>query len=119
MKQVTVKDIGGDVIKDNDQYLLKDNKFGDKLILSSTFLRANQSTNGHEHKGQEEVYFFVDGQGQMEIDDNKFDVKAEMLFVLKMVNFTEYIILDIMAYTLYVYLMEAETTDVSNTRVQY
>jgi|TARA_B100000085_G_C18468329_1_gene481945 mannose-6-phosphate isomerase-like protein (cupin superfamily) len=76
MKQVTVKDIGGDVIKDNDQYLLKDNKFGDKLILSSTFLRANQSTNGHEHKGQEEVYFFVDGQGQMEIDDKKFDVKA-------------------------------------------
>lgn len=76
MKQVTVKDIGGDVIKDNDQYLLKDNKFGNNLILSSTFLRANQSTNGHEHKGQEEVYFFVDGQGQMEIDDNKFDVKA-------------------------------------------
>ena len=76
MKQVTVKDIGGDIIKDNDQYLLKDNKFGNKLVLSSTFLRANQSTNGHEHKGQEEVYFFVDGQGQMEIDDNKFDVKA-------------------------------------------
>jgi mannose-6-phosphate isomerase-like protein (cupin superfamily) len=76
MKQVTVKDIGGEIIKDNDQYLLKDNKFGNKLVLSSTFLRANQSTNGHEHKGQEEVYFFVDGQGQMEIDDNKFDVKA-------------------------------------------
>jgi|TARA_Y100000287_G_C14192957_1_gene341205 mannose-6-phosphate isomerase-like protein (cupin superfamily) len=76
MKQVTVKDIGGEIIKDNDQYLLKDNKFGNKLVLSSTFLRANQSTNGHEHEGQEEVYFFVDGQGQMEIDDNKFDVKA-------------------------------------------
>ena len=76
MKQVTVKDIGGEIIKDNDQYLLKDNKFGNKLVLSSTFLRANQSTNGHEHKGQEEVYFFVDGQGQMEIDDKKFDVKA-------------------------------------------
>ena len=76
MKQVTVKDIGGEIIKDNDQYLLKDNKFGNKLVLSSTFLRANQSTNGHEHKGQEEVYFFVDGQGQMEIDDSKFDVKA-------------------------------------------
>ncbi len=76
MKQVTVKDIGGEIIKDNDQYLLKDNKFGNKLVLSSTFLRANQSTNGHEHKGQEEVYFFVDGQGQMEIDNNKFDVKA-------------------------------------------
>ena len=76
MKQVTVKDIGGEIIKDNAQYLLKDNKFGNKLVLSSTFLRANQSTNGHEHEGQEEVYFFVDGQGQMEIDNKKFDVKA-------------------------------------------
>jgi len=76
MKQVTIKDIGGEVIKDNDTYLLKDNAFGNNLVLSSTFLRANQSTNGHEHKGQEEVYFFVDGQGQMEIDNNKFDVKA-------------------------------------------
>ena len=76
MKQVTVKDIGGEIIKDNDQYLLKDNKFGNKLVLSSTFLRANQSTNGHEHKGQEEVYFFVDGKGEMEIDDNRFTVKA-------------------------------------------
>ena len=76
MKKVTIKDIGGEVIKDNSTYLLKDNAFGNNLVLSSTFLRANQSTNGHEHKGQEEVYLFVDGQGQMEIDNYKFDVKA-------------------------------------------
>ena len=76
MKQVTIKDIGGDVIKDTDVYTLKDNTFGDNLVLSSTFLRAGQSTNGHEHKGQEEVYFFVDGTGDMEVDDNKFSVKA-------------------------------------------
>ena len=76
MKKVTIKDIGGEVIKDNATYLLKDNAFGNNLVLSSTFLRANQKTNGHTHKGQEEVYFFVDGSGQMEIDDNKFDVKS-------------------------------------------
>ena len=76
MKQVTIKDIGGDVIKDTDVYTLKDNTFGDNLVLSSTFLRAGQSTNGHEHKGQEEVYFFVDGTGDMEVDDNKLSVKA-------------------------------------------
>ena len=46
------------------------------LVLSSTFLRANQSTTGHNHVGQEEVYFFVDGKGEMEIDDNRFPVKA-------------------------------------------
>ena len=46
MKKVTIKDIGGEVVKDNAQYLLKDNAFGNNLILSSTFLRANQKTNG-------------------------------------------------------------------------
>ena len=76
MRQVTIKDIGGEVIKDTDVYTLKDNAFGNKLVLSSTFLRAGQSTNGHDHKGQEEVYMFVDGNGEMEVDDNKFNVKA-------------------------------------------
>jgi len=55
MQKVKMEDIGGKVIKDNDQYVLKDNAFGDNLILSSTMLRANQSTNGHTHSGQEEV----------------------------------------------------------------
>ena len=76
MKQVTIKDIAGKVIKDTDVYTLKDNTFGNNLVLSSTFLRAGQSTNGHEHKGQEEVYFFVDGTGDMEIDNNTFNVRA-------------------------------------------
>lgn len=76
MKKVTIKDIGGDVVKDNAQYLLKDNAFGNNLILSSTFLRANQCTNGHTHAGQEEVYMFIDGEGEMDIDGNRFPVKA-------------------------------------------
>mgnify|MGYP002006691223 FL=1 len=76
MMKVDIKDIGGKVIKDTDVYLLKDNAFGNNLVLSSTFLRANQSTTGHNHEGQEEVYFFVDGEGEMEIDDNRFPVKA-------------------------------------------
>ena len=46
MEKVNIKDIGGKVIKDNATYLLKDNAFGNNLILSSTFLRANQHTTG-------------------------------------------------------------------------
>jgi len=75
MIKVNIIDVGGEVIKDNEQYLLKDNKFGKNLILSSTMLRANQSTNGHKHEGQEEVYHFVKGKGEMEIDGNRFDVQ--------------------------------------------
>ena len=76
MLKVDIKDIGGKVIKDNATYLLKDNAFCNNLVLSSTFLRANQQTNGHKHKGQEEVYMFIDGEGEMEIDQKRFDVKA-------------------------------------------
>ena len=55
MKKVSIKDIGGEVVKDNDVYTLQDNNFGNNLTLSSTFLRANKCTNGHTHAGQEEA----------------------------------------------------------------
>jgi oxalate decarboxylase/phosphoglucose isomerase-like protein (cupin superfamily) len=57
--------IGGEVVKDNETYLLKDNKTLKNLVLSSTRLYQNQSTRGHRHAGQEEVYFFVQGLGKM------------------------------------------------------
>lgn len=75
MEKVSIKDIGGEVVKDNDVYLLKDNKLLNNLVLSSTFLRANQHTTGHKHEGQEEVYMFISGEGEMLIDDNRFPVK--------------------------------------------
>lgn len=74
LNKVSIKDIGGKLVKDNAQYVLKDNKFLNSLVLSSTMLRANQQTNGHNHKGQEEIYFFISGQGTMTIDDRSFEV---------------------------------------------
>ena len=44
MEKVRVEDIGGEIIKDTSQYLLKDNPFGEDLTLSITMLRANEST---------------------------------------------------------------------------
>jgi hypothetical protein len=44
MKQVSIKDIGGEVIKDNSQYLLKDNAFGKNLILY-VYLTEAETTN--------------------------------------------------------------------------
>jgi len=68
--------IGGDVIKDNDTYLLKDNRTLNNLVLSSTKLYRGQATRGHSHAGQEEVYFFVQGTGMMIVDEEKFRVAA-------------------------------------------
>jgi mannose-6-phosphate isomerase-like protein (cupin superfamily) len=67
-------DIGGEVVKEDDRYTVKDNKELKNLIVSSTRLNPNKSTTGHKHKGQEEVYLFLGGIGTMELDDETFSV---------------------------------------------
>ena len=71
-----IHDIGGSVIKDNKTYLLKDNKTLKNLVLSSTLLKPNEETRGHSHEGQEEVYYFVDGHGQMTLGEESFHVAS-------------------------------------------
>ena len=63
--KLTQHNIGGEVVKSNEVYELKDNKTLNNLVLSSTKLYREQSTRGHRHAGQEEVYFFVQGTGRM------------------------------------------------------
>ena len=77
MNKVNEFDVGGSIIKDNETYVLKDNKTLNNLVLSSTKLYRGQQTRGHRHAGQEEVYFFVQGWGKMimgDEDSEPFDV---------------------------------------------
>ena len=67
--KVNINNIGGELIKENAQYTLRDNKRLNNLVLSSTKLNANQRTNGHDHDGQEEVYIFTKGKGEMVIQE--------------------------------------------------
>lgn len=67
-------DVGGEVVKKDDRYIVKDNKTLKNLIVSSTTLHPGKSTSGHSHAGQEEVYHFVYGQGEMEVDGDRFSV---------------------------------------------
>lgn len=68
----TIEDIGGEVVKQDDRYVVKDNKFLNNLILSSTDLNPGKETSGHRHAGQEEVYLFVSGSGKMIIDGDEY-----------------------------------------------
>jgi mannose-6-phosphate isomerase-like protein (cupin superfamily) len=72
--KLSIYNVGGEIVKDNETYVLKDNKTLNNLVLSSTDLKAGQSTRGHSHPGQEEVYYFVLGIGEIEIDDKRFNV---------------------------------------------
>ena len=73
--KVNINDIGGSIAKQDERYIVKDNQFGNKLVLSSTLLEPNMSTSGHFHNGQEEVYFFVSGSGKMLLNDETFEVE--------------------------------------------
>ena len=71
-----IDDIKGNVVKDNETYVLKDNTDLKNLVVSSTLLHSGKSTRGHKHEGQEEVYYFVYGHGEMELDDKRFPVST-------------------------------------------
>ena len=109
--QYTIDDIGGEVVKDNETYLLKDNKTLNNLVLSSTLLNPFKQTTGHNHSGQEEVYFFVNGTGYMTVDEEKIDVKPGTVVLILMVLFIEFIMILQNLYISFVYLMVKETTN--------
>ena len=72
----TINDIGGEIVKDSDVYTVKDNTHLKNLVLSSTFLNANKETSRNKHAGQEEIYLFIKGKGEMTIDDDRFPIEA-------------------------------------------
>ena len=79
----TIKAIGGEVVRETDVYTVTDNTDLNNLVLSSTLLHPHQSTSGHKHDGQEEVYMFIHGTGMMELDGETFPVKAGDLIVIE------------------------------------
>lgn len=74
--KVNIFDIQGRIVKEDDRYVVKDNTTLNNLVLSSTKLNPEKSTSGHKHEGQEEVYFFTEGNGVMQLDDNNFIVES-------------------------------------------
>jgi oxalate decarboxylase/phosphoglucose isomerase-like protein (cupin superfamily) len=69
MNKLKFHDVGGEVIKDDETYVIRDNKTLNNLVLSSTKLHKGKQTRGHRHPGQEEVYFFIQGTGKMIVGD--------------------------------------------------
>ena len=66
----------GDVVKQDDRYVVKDNTHLKNLVVSTTNLNPHKSTSGHSHKGQEEVYHFLKGSGVIYLDDKPHEVIA-------------------------------------------
>jgi len=80
--RLNINDVGGEVVKDNETYVLKDNKTLKNLVLSSTDLKPGQQTRGHSHPGQEEVYHFISGKGSIQIDNDLYNASAGDIFLI-------------------------------------
>jgi len=75
--------MNGQIVKKDDRYIVEDDTSLRDLVVSRTILHAGKSTTGHSHKGQEEVYIFQYGKGQMEIDDRVIDVEEDKIVLIK------------------------------------
>ena len=81
--QIPQFQVKGKVVKADHRYIVEDNTTLKNLVLSSTRLHAGKETTGHKHSGQEEVYFFIEGYGEMQLDDDKFSVEPGSIVLIK------------------------------------
>jgi len=64
------------LVKSDDRYIVCDKPLGKNLVLSITILHAGKHTTGHSHPVSE-VYFFVEGRGEIELDGKRRSVKSK------------------------------------------
>ncbi len=64
------------LIRDNEIYKVYDLSELEDLEISLTELHSNKSTKGHSHDEVDEVYVFIQGEGEMEIGEKIIKVKA-------------------------------------------
>ena len=60
-------------VRENERYKLYYAE-ADKIKIGMTVLKPNQETRGHFHTGVDEVYFFTEGKGLMELDEKTIEV---------------------------------------------
>jgi len=68
---------GGRLVKSDERYIVCDLAMGN-LVLSITILHPGKQTTGHSHPAHE-VYFFVEGEGEIELDGKRRRVKTKDL----------------------------------------
>lgn len=72
--KVNINKIDGVVIRNNETYIVEDNRFLKNMVLSKTTLHPGKDTSGHSHPGLEEVYFFKRGSGVMQLGEEFIEV---------------------------------------------
>lgn len=70
------------LIRDNEVYQVYDLPL-QELVVSMTVLHPGKETKGHSHDKAEEVYFFLEGEGKIKIEQEVKKVKEGELIPIK------------------------------------
>lgn len=65
----------GVVVRDNETYEVRDYTL-ERMVASRTILYPGKCTGGHKHEGVEEVYYFINGMGEMQVGPGKIQVRG-------------------------------------------
>jgi oxalate decarboxylase/phosphoglucose isomerase-like protein (cupin superfamily) len=57
------------------------------LVASMTVLHANKATTGHAHSDVEEVYYFVQGEGDILLGNEKLKVRGKDVILIPKATF--------------------------------
>ena len=68
--------------KRDERYIVCDKPLGKNLVLSITILHAGKQTSGHSHPVGE-VYFFVEGEGEIELNGKRMEVRSRDVVAIK------------------------------------
>jgi mannose-6-phosphate isomerase-like protein (cupin superfamily) len=55
----------------------------DNDLLSVHLVEISSDSRTHYHKGQTETYYFLEGEGEMELDGKRFPVKPGMALMIR------------------------------------
>lgn len=69
------------LVKKDERYEVYDLKL-ENLVTSMTILHSDRSTTGHSHENAEEVYLFLQGKGEIQLDDSREKVEKEDLILI-------------------------------------
>lgn len=65
-----------ELIRDNETYKVYDLTTLKDLNLSLTELNPGKETGGHSHQEADEIYVFIEGNGSMEIGEEKIQINS-------------------------------------------
>lgn len=74
------------LVKSDERYDVYDFKM-ENLVVSVTLLHGGKETTGHSHDEADEVYFFAEGRGEIQLKDKKHKVNKNDIVVIQRGHF--------------------------------